>query len=264
MNATYSNYMLSLMLLLTCTDLIAYNTIPSLTHPLAYYFQADYTELIKIARTGDTEAQYRIGVLLHTGKGVPQDYEKAMRWYLMAAKMGHRGAQNQLGVMCREGHGVEKNIKLARMWFQLATTHYEDEAQTNLSRLNQLPKQRQQIFTQDKESNIIQQPIEQPAIDYTPINIEKNSLAAPQILYMVQLGVFGQLSNVERIRRTLSQHGINIINKPMKRRGKTTYLLKIGPYFSMQDAKQTASQVDALFNLQSTITKQTNNKEVMQ
>ena len=43
------------------------------------------------------------------GKGVPQDYAEAVKWFRLAADQGDAGAQSILGVMYDEGHGVPQD-----------------------------------------------------------------------------------------------------------------------------------------------------------
>ncbi|KAF8920469.1 hypothetical protein BGZ58_004354, partial [Dissophora ornata] len=52
---------------------------------------------LKAANQGNASAQYNLGFMYEHGKGVPQDYSKAMEWYLKAANQGHASAQPNLG-----------------------------------------------------------------------------------------------------------------------------------------------------------------------
>ena len=54
------------------------------------------------------------------GKGVPQDYGEAFRWFQKAAEQNHIIAQLQLAVMYEQGRGVVQNYVLAHMWYNLA------------------------------------------------------------------------------------------------------------------------------------------------
>lgn len=56
-----------------------------------WYFQA--------ASAGNAEAQYSLGVLFQTGKGVIRSNEEAMRWMQEAAKNGHEGAKAYVGAV---------------------------------------------------------------------------------------------------------------------------------------------------------------------
>jgi len=54
------------------------------------------------------------------GKGVPQDFAEAMKWYRLAADQGNASAQNNLGRMFFQGQGVLRNYVRAYMWASLA------------------------------------------------------------------------------------------------------------------------------------------------
>jgi len=69
-----------------------------------------------LAEQGDAQAQYNLGVMYDNGKGIPQDYIKAVQWYTEAAKQGDAGAQLFLGVMYYSGKGVPQDYKEAIKW----------------------------------------------------------------------------------------------------------------------------------------------------
>ena len=56
-------------------------------------------ELLKAARRGDTDAQYRLGNRYYIGLGVEQDFFEAEQWMLEAAQNGHSGARLYLDIM---------------------------------------------------------------------------------------------------------------------------------------------------------------------
>ncbi len=58
-------------------------------------FVAEYTR--KAAERGDAEAQYRMGTIYLTGRGVTRDVTEAIRWWRDAAERGHARAQFSLG-----------------------------------------------------------------------------------------------------------------------------------------------------------------------
>ena len=78
----------------------------------------------------EVTTQYNIGLMYAGGFGVNQDYEKAVRWYQMAAEKGYAPAQIELGVMYAEGWGVSQNYINAYMWFDLAAARSTDEKQS--------------------------------------------------------------------------------------------------------------------------------------
>ena len=50
--------------------------------------EQDTRDLQKAAEQGDKDAQKQLGCMYYQGKGVTQDYKKALHWVQMAAKNG--------------------------------------------------------------------------------------------------------------------------------------------------------------------------------
>jgi hypothetical protein len=75
------------------------------------------------AARGDANAQARLGFMYEYGRGVPQDYQLAVRWYLSAAVQGQPNAQFELGLMYDKGHGVPPSSTVAYKWLNLAAAH---------------------------------------------------------------------------------------------------------------------------------------------
>jgi hypothetical protein len=46
-----------------------------------------------LAKQGDADAQYYLGVMDANGQGVPQDYKTAVKWFKLAAEQGNAYAQ---------------------------------------------------------------------------------------------------------------------------------------------------------------------------
>ena len=86
----------------------------------------------RAAEQGDAIAQFNLGVMYHTGSGVPKDDQKAVLWYRKAAEQGHAGAQSNLGVMYDVGSGVPKDDRQAALWYRKAAEQGLARAQFNL------------------------------------------------------------------------------------------------------------------------------------
>ncbi len=69
----------------------------------AAYDRGDYETALQewgpLAEQGDAFAQYAIGLMYAKGRGVPQDYDEAVAWYLLSAEQGDWDAQYRLGLM---------------------------------------------------------------------------------------------------------------------------------------------------------------------
>ncbi|MBO0755425.1 MAG: sel1 repeat family protein [Bradyrhizobiaceae bacterium] len=73
-----------------------------------------------LARRGDAHAETVLGFMYATGRGVPQNFERAVDWYRRAAEQGDPTAQYLLGLMYDKGQGVRQDWVLAHKWLILA------------------------------------------------------------------------------------------------------------------------------------------------
>ena len=73
-----------------------------------------------LAAQGDAAAQYNLGTLYNSGRGVTKDLAVAASWYEKAARQGKGLAQLAIGVMYRNGQGVEVDYPRAYMWLTMS------------------------------------------------------------------------------------------------------------------------------------------------
>ena len=92
-------------------------------------------KLRSLGEDGDARAQYFLGFIHYIGKGVPQDYKTAIKWYTLSAKQGNNLAQYNLGIMYSFGLGVVPDYKIALKWYTLSAENGNVLAQYNLGRL---------------------------------------------------------------------------------------------------------------------------------
>ena len=104
---------------------------------------------IPIAEAGDANAQYYLGVMYTEGKGLRVNYEKAEKWFRLAAEGYHREAipdsdraarfkyygenQFKLGLMYEHGWGVKQSDEEAVKWYHLAAEGGNADAQKCLA-----------------------------------------------------------------------------------------------------------------------------------
>ncbi|MDO8263978.1 MAG: tetratricopeptide repeat protein [Gallionella sp.] len=104
----------------------------SLSDANRVYDEGDYEKAAKLysplAKDGNAEAQYTLGMMYRAGRGVPHDYKEARKWYLLAAEQGHPLAQFYLGWMYAGGKGVPKDYIQAHMWINIAIANASGEA----------------------------------------------------------------------------------------------------------------------------------------
>lgn len=89
------------------------------------------------AAQGRAEAQEALGRLYHDGVGVPKDPAQAQQLFEAAAKQGLAAAQYDLGVLYAAGDGVPQDLQQAARWFEPAAKQNFAAAQYNLGLLYQ-------------------------------------------------------------------------------------------------------------------------------
>jgi TPR repeat protein len=89
----------------------------------------------KAAIGGDATAQFNLALDYTHGRGVPQDYVESAHWYLLAANQGNPDAQNNLGLLYEQGRGVAQDYKLAVGWYLKGANQNNATAQRNLGLL---------------------------------------------------------------------------------------------------------------------------------
>jgi hypothetical protein len=82
----------------------------------------------KAAHQGHPLAQYNAGYMYEKGEGMPQDYAEAMKYYRQSAERGNRLAQYTLGTMYERGQGVQGNEVQALKWYILAAAQGDTKA----------------------------------------------------------------------------------------------------------------------------------------
>src|SRR3984893_3776328 len=95
----------------------------------------DVNRILNRADTGDSIAQYEMGLRYADGEGVPQNYRDAMAWFAKAAANGNDNAQWKLGLGYIKGIGVPHDERKAVVWFKRAANHGDIRSQSALSDL---------------------------------------------------------------------------------------------------------------------------------
>jgi uncharacterized protein len=81
---------------------------------------------------GEARAQWGVGNMYYRGRGVPENYAEAMKWFRLAAEQGEARAQFGLGEMYFAGQGVPENYAEAVKWLRLAAEQGYARAQYKL------------------------------------------------------------------------------------------------------------------------------------
>jgi TPR repeat protein len=90
-------------------------------HPLP--LRADdqlFNDTLQLAKQGDPEAQFSLGLLYDTGGQGKRNPEQAVYWFKKAAHAGIAGACLYLGMKYEFGAGVSRTRKKAYHWYEQA------------------------------------------------------------------------------------------------------------------------------------------------
>ena len=85
----------------------------------AHDYATAFTIWEPMAEGGSAPAQFNLALLFYDGRGVPQDFERAARWFEKAADRGYTAAQRNLGELYFIGKGVKRDFVHSYKWFNL-------------------------------------------------------------------------------------------------------------------------------------------------
>jgi localization factor PodJL len=88
------------------------------------------------AAKGDPSAEFEVGARMAEGKGTPQNFKDAAKWYARSADRGFAQAQYRLGTLYERGLGLKPDRKLAADWYRRAADQGNIKAMHNLAVLS--------------------------------------------------------------------------------------------------------------------------------
>jgi len=93
--------------------------------------------------SSDLNAQHSLGFMYSAGRGVPQDFNEAVKWYRMAAEQGNPWGQFNLAITYADGRGVDQDLVKAHCWYNLAASQGHGDAAKVRDELAELMKPEQ-------------------------------------------------------------------------------------------------------------------------
>jgi hypothetical protein len=109
---------------------------PPPVHPT--FSSSTVTDLYVIATAGDSDAQYKLGVMYERGDGVEDNCVAAARWYKLSAEQGHATAQFNLALLYKSGIGVTQDLDMAKRLMTQAANARVSGAVNALDTINKL------------------------------------------------------------------------------------------------------------------------------
>lgn len=88
------------------------------------------------AANGDPSAEFEVGARFAEGKGTPQNYKEAAKWYSRSADRGFAQSQYRLGTFYERGLGLKADRNLAAAWYRRAADQGNIKAMHNLAVLS--------------------------------------------------------------------------------------------------------------------------------
>ncbi len=98
--------------------------------------EAVFDRKLDAAETGDAEAQYDVAYRYEKGRGVDEDDDLALVWYMKSADQGIAKAQYKVGSFYLKGIGVDEDPQQARIWLQKSADLGYGPAQYRLGKLS--------------------------------------------------------------------------------------------------------------------------------
>lgn len=125
------------LLLLSLASLAQADTLEDARAALAKRdFTAAMPILLQLARDGNAEAQYQLGVIYGRGNAAaPEDDVAAAKYYRMAAEQGHEGAQARTALMYAYACGVARDDAEAAKWFKRSADNGAEGSMFHLGRM---------------------------------------------------------------------------------------------------------------------------------
>ncbi len=112
----------------------------SMASAVAAYRRGDYEAAAatfrQLAESGNARAQYALGALHRSGRGVGRSDAEAAKWYERSAKQGFAAAQASLGSLYLTGRGVPQSDAEAAKWLELAAAQGNANGQANFGLLH--------------------------------------------------------------------------------------------------------------------------------
>ncbi|NRA71607.1 MAG: sel1 repeat family protein [Gammaproteobacteria bacterium] len=116
----------TILTLVLMTGILSFNALAQLNIHQGYqaYIKGDYLVALRhlqpLAKDGEPYAQYVLGVMYATGKGVRRNDEIAIKWYRKSADQGFDDAQYAMGKMYKNARVVKRDYSQAIKWFKKA------------------------------------------------------------------------------------------------------------------------------------------------
>lgn len=105
-----------------------------------WVLEGRFKSQLALAKQGNKDAEYNIGVMYEKGRGVDRNPRKAVEWLSKAARQGHATAMAELGILYFEGEAIAADEAKAFALLSSAANQNIPSAQFYLGRIYELGK----------------------------------------------------------------------------------------------------------------------------
>lgn len=96
-----------------------------------------YKYALRASARGNVNAQFDLGIMYATGRGVLRNEQLAFKYFHKAARKNHIKAKFFMGLSFAQGRGVRQQPELAKYWFTQAVKAGHKDAKQHLYALEQ-------------------------------------------------------------------------------------------------------------------------------
>lgn len=97
-------------------------------------FRAAFFHWLPVAEFGEPEAQFNLGLMYQTGRGVDANARRSIWWFERAARQGHAEAQLNLCYMYANGDGMLRpDLVQAHAWCNIAAGRFPPGSRRDLA-----------------------------------------------------------------------------------------------------------------------------------
>lgn len=114
---------------------------------------SEIEKITAAAESGDSTAQYNLGMLHYYGDGVKKDFAVAAGWFTKAVEQREPNSAYMIAVMLNNGEGFIKNVDHALEWIRCAAELGSPEAKESVKQLAPDEPSRAQAFSKTRKGN---------------------------------------------------------------------------------------------------------------
>lgn len=126
---------ITIILFLMLSQTVLANKCVDLMQKEEFYEASDVCS--SMAKKGDKNAQFSLGVMYYQGSGMMSDFAQAQKWIRKAAEQNHKQGQYNLGIMLANGQGSSADLIEAYAWLKISAENGYSAAADSVKQLSE-------------------------------------------------------------------------------------------------------------------------------